>query len=160
MTKINTIPKPLIRKMFFMLLIGIIYFSIGLAYYIFAKDKMFLALSVVILVISLYRAYIIYKIALKKQYEIVEGIVTKITPKLFYKQHIIYVKNNVGIESSLYLDKKNRIRIGNSYKFYFRMSDKQYTTGSDILDSALAYNQFLGFEELEISLDKSNLNNK
>lgn len=157
MEKILNAPAPLRRRLILTILVGFACLLIGLAIFLFAKDKTTLLLSAAVCILSFCRAWIISRIIIKQTYEVVEGTCVGIVPKPLRKYRKIRIMDDEGNESALLLGKHSKIQIGFRYRFYFKKTQR-LTLGSEYFDSALSSDCFLGFEELgelEAAGDKS-----
>lgn len=147
MDKIKNAPAPLRRKLFLTALLGLLCLLIGVAMFLFSKDRIMLLLSAAVCILSFYRAWSIYNTVCKQEYEVVEGTCVGITPKPMRKYRKVRIMDNEGNESALLLGKQSKIKIGFRYRFYFKKTQR-FTIGSEYFDSALSSDCFLGFEEL------------
>ena len=145
MDKWTSFPSPLKRKMILTTLVGIGCLLVGIAFAIIAKDTMMLLLSIAVCAFSFYKAFAMFRIASKKDYEIVEGTCTAIVPKLLNKFRKIKITDDDGNETTLLLAKQSKITIGERYKFYFKKTTR-VTLGNEYFDSALSSDCFLGYE--------------
>ena len=145
MDKWTSFPSPLKRKMILTALVGIGCLLVGIAFTVIAKDTMMLLLSVAVCAFSFYKAFAMFRIASKKDYEIVEGTCTAIVPKLLNKFRKIKITDDEGNETTLLLAKQSKIAIGERYKFYFKKTTR-VTLGNEYFDSALSSDCFLGYE--------------
>lgn len=145
MDKWTDIPAPLKRKMISMSIVGIGCLLVGIAFAIFAKDTMMLLLSIAVCTFSFYKAFALYRIASKKDYEVVEGTCSAIVPKLITKFRKIKITDDEGTETTLLIDKQSKIAIGERYRFYFKKTTR-VTLGNEYFDSALSSDCFLGYE--------------
>jgi len=145
MDKWNGFPTPLKRKMLLTALVGIGCFLVGVAFTIFAKDTMMLILSGAVCAFSIFKAFTMYRVASKKDYEIVEGTCSAIVPKLFPKFRKIKITDDEGNETTLLLSKQSKVSIGERYRFYFKKTTR-VTLGNEYFDSALSSDCFLGYE--------------
>ena len=145
MDKWTSFPSPLKRKMILTALVGIGCLLVGIAFTAIAKDTMMLLLSVAVCAFSFYKAFAMFRIASKKDYEIVKGTCTAIVPKLLNKFRKIKITDDEGNETTLLLAKQSKITIGERYKFYFKKTTR-VTLGNEYFDSALSSDCFLGYE--------------
>lgn len=145
MDKWNGFPEPLRRKMFLTALVGIGCFLVGVAFTIFAKDTIMLIFSGAVCAFSLFKAFTMYRVASKKDYEVVEGTCSAIVPKLFPKFRKIKITDDEGNETTLLLSKQSKVSIGERYRFYFKKTTR-VTLGNEYFDSALSSDCFLGYE--------------
>ena len=100
MDKWNGFPVPLKRKMLLTALVGIGCLLVGVAFTIFAKDTIMLILSGAVCAFSLFKAFTMYRVASKKDYEVVEGTCSAIVPKLFPKFRKIKIMDDEGNETT------------------------------------------------------------
>ena len=139
------IPVPLHKKMAITALAGSGCMLFGLIYFIAAKDRIFLLLSAAVFLNCAWRAYSIYRIAVKGTYEVIEGTCVRINPQLIGKFRTVIMMDDGGIESTFRLAKNLKLKIGERYRLYFD-NRNQYKTGSGFFDKALATGNFLGCE--------------
>lgn len=147
MENILKAPAPLRRQLILTILMGFVCLLVGLAMFLFAKDRIMLLLSAAICILSFCRAYTFYRGISEKEYEMVEGTCVGIVPKPLRKYGKIRIIDDDGNESALLLGKHLKIQIGFRYRFYFKKTQR-LTLGSEYFDSALSSDCFLGFEEL------------
>ena len=145
MDKWTSFPTPLKRKMLLTALVGIGCLLVGVAFTIFAKDTMMLILSAAVCAFSLFKAFTLYRVASKKDYEVVEGTCSAIIPKLLPKFRKIKITDDEGNETTLLLSKQSKVAIGERYRFYFKKTTR-VTLGNEYFDSALSSDCFLGYE--------------
>ena len=143
--KWTSFPAPLKRKMILTALVGIGCFLVGVAFTIFAKDIMMLFLSIAVCTFSFYKSFTMFRVASKKDYEIVEGTCSVIVPKLITKFKKIKITDDEGNETTLLLGKQTKVTIGERYRFYFKKTTR-VTLGNEYFDSALSSDCFLGYE--------------
>lgn len=97
----------------------------------------------------LYKAGRMLAIARKGQYETVEGKVVKTGGKYgIGRMYKLQVRQKDGKETTLLMDRGNKLKEGQAYRFYFS-STKQALSGIDGLDAVLSTDTFYGYEELE-----------
>lgn len=147
MDKWNCFPAPLKRKMFLTALVGIGCLLVGVAFTIFSKDTIMLILSGSVCAFSLFKAFTMYRVASKKDYEVVEGTCSAVVPKLFPKFRKIRITDDEGNETTLLLSKQSKVLIGERYRFYFKKT-MGVTLGNEYFDSALSSDCFLGYEKI------------
>lgn len=145
--KWTSFPAPLKRKMLLTALVGIGCLLVGVAFTIFAKDMMMLFLSIAVCGFSLYKTFTMFRVASKKDYEIVEGTCSAIVPKLITKFKKIKITDDEGNETTLLLSKQSKVSIGERYRFYFKKTTR-VTLGNEYFDSALSSDCFLGYEPI------------
>lgn len=145
--KWTSFPAPLKRKMLLTALVGIGCLLVGIAFTIFAKDTMMLILSGALCAFSLFKAFTMYRVASKKEYEVVEGTCSAIVPKLLPKFRKIKITDDDGNETTVLLGKQSKVTIGERYRFYF-MKTTRVTLGNEYFESALSSDCFLGYEPI------------
>lgn len=143
--KWTSFPAPLKRKMLLTALVGMGCLLVGVAFTIFAEDMMMLLLSAAVCAFSLFKAFSMYRVVSKKDYEIVEGTCSAIVPKLITKFKKIKITDDEGNETTLLLAKQSKVTIGERYRFYFKKTTR-VTLGNEYFDSALSSDCFLGYE--------------
>lgn len=149
MDKWTSFPAPLKRKTLLTTMVGIGCLLVGIAFTIFAKDTMMLFLSIAVCAFSFYKALAMYRVASKRDYEIVEGTCTNIVPKLMPKYRKIKVTDDEGNETTLLLGKQSKVNIGDRYRFYFKKTTR-VTLGNAYFDSVLSSDCFLGYESVNL----------
>jgi len=139
-------PAPLLRKIVITSLIGAGCTIFGLAYWIAAKDRILLFLSLALLIACLCRAWSFYRLAAQQKYKVMEGVCVGVTPHLLGKHKEVRLLEDSGEERNLRLPKNCGLKTGRRYRLYFDERNQQLT-GSGFLDVALAANGFLGYDE-------------
>lgn len=86
---------------------------------------------------GLCKAFSMYRVASKKDYEIVEGTCSAIIPKFLPKFRKIKITDDEGNETTLLLSKQSKVSIGERYRFYFKKTTR-VTLGNEYFDSALS----------------------
>ncbi len=147
MQSIEHIPEVLFRKVLFTALIGAGFLFVGIIYYIYMKDRIFLLLSGFVFSFSLFRSIGLYETAVRHKYETVEGTCVGISTKPFQKYTRIRILNQDGVETTLRIGKQSKIKIGFQYCFYFKQNER-LSLGSDYLDTILVTDYLLSYEEL------------
>ncbi|MDR3278515.1 MAG: hypothetical protein LBT12_07050, partial [Oscillospiraceae bacterium] len=122
--------------------------AVGVAYFLFSRDRITLALSGLILLFSLFRTYTLYAAIAKGKYEMVEGVCVGVSAKLFRKQCTVKIMDDDGVETALRLGKQTRVKIGARYRFYFTEHGADAPTGNAYFDAALSSGRFFGFDEI------------
>lgn len=145
MDKWTSFPAPLKRKILLTALVGIGCLLISTAFTIFAKDTMMLFLGIAVCAFSFYKAFAMFRVASKKDYEIVEGTCSTIVPKLLPKFRKIKITDDEGNKTTLLLSKQSKVTIGERYRFYFKKTTR-ITLGNEYFDSAMTSDCFLGYE--------------
>ena len=140
-------PRVLFRKMALTALIGLGCFVVGIAYYLFAHDGIFLALSGLVLLFSLWRGYGVYAAIAKGKYEVVEGTCVGVTAKPLRKYNKVRIMDTDGNETTVCLGKQVKLKIGMQYRLYFKQVEHA-DLNSEYFNSALLSDQFLGLEAL------------
>lgn len=143
----KNIPWVLQQRILFTALIGAGCLAVGIAYFLFSRDMVFLALSGLVFLFSLLRGIGLWHTIMQRHYEVVEGTCIGISAKPLRQQSKVRIMDESGVETALRLGKQPKIKIGFRYRFYFKR-DKRLSVGSEYFDTALSTDQFLGFEEL------------
>ncbi|MBQ8848752.1 MAG: hypothetical protein IJ011_00285 [Clostridia bacterium] len=138
-------PAPLKRKLVLTVSAGILCLLVGVAMCVYSKDNMMLFLSLAVFGVSIYKAYTVYRVVSKQQYEIIEGICIGVIPKPLQRFRKVRIKDNDGNETTLLLNKQSKVKIGDRYRFYFQKTSR-VALGSDYLDTVLSSDCFLGYE--------------
>lgn len=147
MDTLKNIPRVLLQKVLLTALIGIGCMIAGIAYYIYARDVVFLILSGLMLLFSMLRSIGVYRTIVGRKYKIIEGTCVRMSVKPFRKQSRILVLDKKGVETTLSLGKQCKVKIGSRYRFYFKHNER-LSIGSEYWDTILSTDNFLGFEDL------------
>ena len=147
MDKRLDIPAPIRQKLILTTVVGIVCMLTGLAMFIFAKDQIMLLLSASVCVLCIAKTYSLFRLAIKKEYETVEGTCVGISPKPMRKYRKIRIMDDEGNESAVLLNKQSKVKIGYRYRFFFKQTQR-FSLGSEYLDAAMSSDHFLGYEEL------------
>lgn len=142
-------PNPIFRKILFTELIGIGCLLLGGVYYYSAKDRILLILSALVFLCSTVRALILHRIVHKKAYETVAGTCVSVSQKIFGKLKTVKMMDDNGKETTLQIPKGSKIKIGAQYRFYFQKRDDSINTEIKFLDTKLAAESLLGYEQLK-----------
>lgn len=145
--RLKECPRVLLQKLLITLFLGAGCLAVGAAYYAAVRDTVFLVLSGFLSVGCVCRSYCLYKMIVGKKYSMAEGICVGITPKPMRRYRSVRLMDTEGLESTLLLDKRTRVKIGVQYRIYFKQ-DKRSSLGSEYLDTSLSGDSFLGIEEL------------
>lgn len=145
MEALKECPQILLQKLLLTLLVGAGCLVIGIAYFCFCRDVIFLALSMAVFLSTIVRGIGLYRIIAHKRYESIEGVCVRISPKPMRKYRKIHIMDANGSESALMLGKQVKVKIGCNYRFFFKQ-DKRPSFGSEYLDTALFTDNFLGLE--------------
>ena len=140
-------PKILARKVIMTALVGVGCLFIGVSYFFYSGDRTTLLLSATVLVFSFVRTFGLYRTISAGQYETVEGTCVAVKHRPMRKHFVIKMMDDSGIESTMYLDKQTKVKIGFRYRFYFSRVEK-VSLGNEYLDASLSHGAFLGYEEL------------
>lgn len=148
MEKCKAAPAPLKKKILLTGIVGIGCLLVGIALCVFSKDTIMLFLSLGVFGFSAYKAFSIYRLIAKNEYEVVEGTCVGIVPKMLGRYRKIKIMDDEANESTLLLDKQSKIKIGDRYRFYFKKTTR-VTLGNEYFDTALASDCFLGYEAVD-----------
>lgn len=143
----KTYPRVLTHKVLFTALIGAGCSAVGAAYYLSRRDGTLLLLSGLVFLLCLLRAVGLHRTIAAGKYEVVEGTCIGVSAKPLHRQLRVRMMDADGLETTLSLGRQAKVKIGFRYRFYFKQ-DQRLTLGNEFLDTALATDQLLGFEEL------------
>lgn len=119
---------------------------------VFMLHKMgirFFVCSAGISLFGFWRSYRIFYCAVRKNYEIVAGIVLKVKGRHTFGQfYRVTVQMEKGTETDLLLDKQTRVTVGKMYKFYFGKKEENIFPGGEKVRAAFNLGTFYGMEEL------------
>lgn len=147
MEAMKSCPRVLQRRLMLLPLIGTGCLAIGIAYFCFSYDKVFLLLSGAVFAASMVQALRLYRLIGQKKYLTAEGVCIGVAPKPMRRYRKVRLMDEAGLETTLLLDKRTRVKIGYCYRAYFK-EDIRPSLGSEYLDTALSGSNFLGIEEL------------
>ena len=140
-------PRVLLQKLCFTFLIGVGCLVVGAISYIVAQDTVLLALSGFLSIGCVWRSWSLYRMIAGRNYTVSEGVCVGVTTKPMRRYRSVRLMDCVGMEASLLLDKRTRVKIGYCYRIYFKQEQRP-SLGSEYLDTALSGDCFLGIEEL------------
>ena len=147
MAALKSCPKILLHRLLLTPLIGAGCLAVGIAYYCFSHDKVFLLLSGAVFIASSLQALRLCFLTKKKKYRVTEGVCVGVTPKPLRRYRKVRLMDEAGLETTLLLDKRTQVKIGYRYRAFFK-DEAQRSLGSEYLDTALSGSSFLGIEEL------------
>lgn len=147
METMKSCPRVLLHKLLFTPLIGAGCLAVGIAYFCYSHDMMFLLLSGAVFAASTAQSFRFYLLIKQKKFRVTEGVCVGIAPKPLRRYRKVRLMDEAGLETTLLLDKRTRIKIGFRYRAYFKEGE-HLSLGSEYLDTALAGGGFLGIEEL------------
>ena len=148
---LKQIPAPLLRKIVITALIGAGCTVFGLAYWIAAKDRILLFLSLVLLVACMCRAWSFYRLAAQKKYTVIEGVCVDAAACPGRKSKDVRLLEDSGEERTLRLPKNCGMKSGQRYRLYFDWRN-YHETGVASLDRAMEAGGFLGVEEASVPI--------
>lgn len=141
------ISEILLKNILFTLLIGTGCLLVGIVYYIYAKDKVFLVLSSLVFAFALLHSIELYRVMENQQYKTIEGTCTGLSTRFFQKYVGIHILRQDGVETLVHIRKGSNIKVGMRYRFYLNMK-KPCSVNNKYLNTALSENHVLSFEEL------------
>lgn len=147
MDAMKSCPKVLLHKLLFTPLIGAGCLAVGVAYFCFSRDTAFLLLSGAVFAASIVQTLRFYRLVQQRKYRVTEGVCVGVAPKPLRRYRKVRLMDEAGLESTLLLDKRTKVKIGFRYRAYFK-EDSRLSLGSEYLDTALSSDCFLGIEEL------------
>ena len=141
-------PTPIKEKFISLVVIGIIFWLIGICITFIFDDLIMFILSVLVCAFSFIKAAGLYITASNGEYEIVKGTCVSISPILIRKQKKVKITDTEGNERLILLGRHSKVSIGTEYNFYFKAT-KTISLGQEYFDSVLAADCFLGYEEIK-----------
>lgn len=142
-------PKPLLRRLVLTFLVGTGCFLIGLVFFLREEDVLFFALSIMLFLFSCGKGILFFLQVKEKSYTVLEGTCMDVHMNLLGGTQNICLADAEGNEHCLVIGKDNNIRIGYSYRFYFRDSNGISPGGNPLLKKALLTDNLLGVEEMK-----------
>lgn len=142
------IPTPLLKRLVLTFLVGIGCFVIGLTFYFYEQDHIFLGLSCFILAGSFIKTILFYIQLRRKTYILLEGTCTQVQFKLFTKSYQLLLVDAEETEHTLLIGKDYKIRPGQSYRFYFKTASGISPRQNPLLEKVFLTDQLLGFEQI------------
>lgn len=147
MEKQATLPNALRHKVFLTLITGAASFLIAITVFAGSGDRILLCLGTILFFLCIGKGYLLWRTLSMGDYETVIGVCIEITQPPLCRCRKITIISEHDTQLTLLLGKQTRIFIGSPYRFYFR-KDTGFNWGSDYLNSALATDLFLGYEQL------------
>lgn len=147
MISLKNFPGPIKEKLILLLIVGMLFWIVGICVTIIFADTVMFVLSLLICAFSLIKAAGLYLTISKEEYETVKGTCVSVSPILIRKQKKVKIKENDGNERLIILGRYAKIDIGKEYNFYFKKT-KRISVGQEYFDSVLASDCFLGYEEI------------
>ena len=142
------IPKPLLKQLILTALVGTGCFIVGSAFYFTNKDTLFLTLSALIFLFSLYKTASLHYQIKNRCYVRLEGRCLAIQPRLLGRCKQVLIEDASGCEIQLILDKDQKIQLGNCYQFYFKVAPGNHKEQQLLTDNQLISNNLLGLESI------------
>ena len=136
-------PKPLFTKLIVQAAVGFFFVLVGCVYGIHSKDYIFIMLSLLIGLCSLFRTFSFYRLIHNGAYRVLSGTCIRQTSMPFKKESQIVLVDETQREYRLTLDKDSGLLPGHHYRFYFRKA-----VGLDSGDIDCSSMDLLGYEEL------------
>lgn len=152
------IPKPLLRRLVLTLLVGTGCLLVGIAFYFIEKDSSFLFLSLLIFLFSMCRAFSTLFMVKRNSYVVLEGTCQSIHPMLLCKCNEIIMEDAEGNPSRLMIDRSQKLRPGESYRFYFKTPSGISPGKNPLFEKALLTDNLLGIESIELLSTTSDTN--
>ena len=147
MKNLSLFPAALLKKLVLTAVIGPTCFLFGTVYYLYAKDEVFLCISLIVMVACLFKAAKLYSVISKKQYFELNGVCIRITGKPFSKYRKIRLLDDNLIETELVLKKDSKISIGYQYRFYLlKRPDIGLQLTNEYVMTVLGNDSLLGYE--------------
>ena len=147
MIKISNKPQVLQNKVLLTFLAGVACLIFGTGYFIFANDRVFLIMSILLTLACAARGIELYFIIGQNKFDVYTGTCVGISQNPLRKLRTVRMMDKDGNEFALKLQKTDKLVIGNRYRFYFKKTNR-ISTGYDFVDARLSTDNFLGFEVL------------
>lgn len=141
-------PKPLLRRLVLTFMVGTGCFLIGLVFFLREEDVPFFALSIMLFLFSCGKGILFFLQVKEKSYTVLEGTCTDVHMNLLGGTQNICLADAEGNEHRLVIGKDHKIRIGLSYRFYFRESNGISPGRNPLLKKVLLTDNLLGVEEI------------
>lgn len=116
---------------------------VGIVMYLTLNERTLLMLSALLAGFTALRCLSFYRMVCEGAYETVEGVCIEIGRAGLRRQRCVRLLQYDGNEYTLTMDKGTRLRIGNSYRIYFRANDGS----KELLPEILPMEQLLGMED-------------
>ena len=146
-----TFPKPILKRLFFTFLVGCSCFFVGIAYYYMADDSIFLWLSLLVFVCSIFKSFSLYFIVKRNTYCTIEGTCKQMQRLLIQNCNRIILESSDGETLELLLDKNYVLNPGASYRIYFKTDSGISPGRNPIMEKALLTDNFFGIERIDAS---------
>lgn len=117
---------------------------VGLVMYFTLSDRTTLILSGLLAACTALRCLSFYRMIREGAYETAEGVCIEIGRAGLRRHRGVRLLQNDGNECVLTLDKRIRLRVGNSYRIYFRRDN----SSNGLVPNLLAGDLFLGLEDM------------
>lgn len=140
-------PPAIFRRWLSTLILGCVCLLVGVVAGAGFGDGTLLVLSGAVFLFSLLRAALLCRVILRGDYETIQGVCVQISERPLQKCRRVRFLDAEGNEQTLLLGKQARLHIGYRYRFYLKRGG-QPTFDSAWLQSSLATDQLLGYEEL------------
>lgn len=121
-------PTPLFRKLIATIAIGFLCFFIGGIYFITFGDRIFLFLSLVLLLCCLIKGFSLYQTVKKRRYILLIGTCLELKRNSLRKTSVITFQLDDGSTFELSLDKSMKLHVNSRYELYFQLADVQQTS--------------------------------
>lgn len=142
------IPKPLLRRLILIFLVGIGCFVVGITLLIVQKDLSFFALSALILLGSFIKAALLHRLIRRKAYTTIEGTCMDVRPKMLGQSREVLLTDPEGQKLRLLIGKEHKIQPGSCYRFYFKDASGISPGKNPLMEKALLTDNLLGVEAL------------
>lgn len=155
MKTISNKPQALQNKVLLTFLAGAACCIFGIGYFLFSHDRIFLILSIILMVACFARGLELYYIIASEKFEEIIGTCIGIASSPIKKLRSVKLMDDDGNELLLKLNKTDKLIIGGRYRFYFK-SGNRIQTGYDFLDARLSSDNYLGYEQIQSTEKRKN----
>lgn len=139
-------PPLLQQKIVLTLFLGVGIMGVATVMFFLSKDHILLVLAACIFLGCVLKSIRFWGIIVREEYETVTGICIGIQAVPFRRYRKIFLQDEAGNETILLLEKRQPLKPGCSYRFYFQRNGP-VSVGSEYLDAMFSADHFLGCEE-------------
>lgn len=145
MKKLKELPRPLLRSVIIPPLISACFLAVGIAVFLYNRDKLTLTLSALIAVWSAVRTAGTYRAASNMEYEKFYCVCISIVPRFMRRRFEVTLMGEQGKEVVLLLEKGHGFQPGQWYNVFFA-SELKASEDNSFLKPFLQSSTLLGHE--------------
>lgn len=154
----ESMPKPLFKRLVLTALVGIGCLFIGTVFYLMEKDTAFLYLSVIIFLFSIGKAISTFIMAKTNSYVTIEGTCLSVHPMFLCKCNEVIMDDFNGNNLRLMLGRNHKLHPGIRYRIYFKTASGISPGKNPFMEKALLTDNLLGIEQIESTPTTSDAN--